>query len=465
MPSSVHQALASTGQPLEASSRSLLENRFGHDFGHVRVHSDTNAAESAADVHALAYTSGSHIVFGPGQYAPGTERGRDLLTHELVHVIQQSGGSASRPETIMATGDSAEREADQIAGRVSKKQGASTVAKQVSPKLMRKLRVDRPSAPIPNPTGQGRVQTNGETIQGYLRQLSPAGSASVNSSSGLVSLSTAFCPGVAGGLVQGARSGYGVGHVIGSFGGIFSKVPILGAIGEGIGAVVGAVGGIIGGLFGAIGGLFGAVSPARSSSTPTGSTCLCDFVDAGVTWTIEINDQGTPATLDNERVRVPSPNSPQVFGAPTTGGRLENADPYLLLGHELCGHAWLELHNKEEDDMAQKADMPTRDQDTGKVKPMGSAPAGDQYLRHSRAIIERENLIRAEHGLDPRGFRLRDPFCGESFSRPATEPGGAPQFQQGGGGTGFTYLEACQYLRDQLPESRTRRYRVEERIP
>ena len=89
-PSMVEDVLATPGQPLAESARTALEPRFGHDFGEVRVHDDSNAAESALAVNALAYTVGSHIVFGKGQYAPGTSQGDYLLAHELTHVVQQS---------------------------------------------------------------------------------------------------------------------------------------------------------------------------------------------------------------------------------------------------------------------------------------------------------------------------------------------------------------------------------------
>ena len=62
----------------------------GPDFSRVRVHTDSRAAESARAVNALAYTVGDHVVFGAGQYAPGTSAGRGLLAHELTHVTQQS---------------------------------------------------------------------------------------------------------------------------------------------------------------------------------------------------------------------------------------------------------------------------------------------------------------------------------------------------------------------------------------
>ena len=93
-PPIVDEVLASSGQPLDAAARSFMEPRFGHDFGHVRVHADERAAESARAVGALAYTVGSNIVFGSGQYAPATQTGRRLLAHELTHVEQQRGAKA-----------------------------------------------------------------------------------------------------------------------------------------------------------------------------------------------------------------------------------------------------------------------------------------------------------------------------------------------------------------------------------
>jgi hypothetical protein len=72
-----------------------MEPRFGHDFGHVRVHTDARAAESALAVNALAYTVGRNVVFGAGRYSPGSAGGRNLLGHELAHVVQQSGGGVS----------------------------------------------------------------------------------------------------------------------------------------------------------------------------------------------------------------------------------------------------------------------------------------------------------------------------------------------------------------------------------
>ncbi len=99
-PPIVEEVLRSPGQPLDASTRTFFESRFGHNFSQVRVHTDVRAAESARAVSALAYTVGRDVVLAEGRYAPGSASGRRLLAHELTHVIQQGnaqpteGGSA-----------------------------------------------------------------------------------------------------------------------------------------------------------------------------------------------------------------------------------------------------------------------------------------------------------------------------------------------------------------------------------
>ncbi|WP_114782556.1 eCIS core domain-containing protein [Botryobacter ruber] len=89
----VYQALNAGGQALDTETRSFMESRFGQDFSQVKIHTDELAAKSAASINALAYTSGNHVVFNQGQYAPGTDSGKKLLAHELTHVVQQNGSS------------------------------------------------------------------------------------------------------------------------------------------------------------------------------------------------------------------------------------------------------------------------------------------------------------------------------------------------------------------------------------
>ncbi len=91
IPPIVYDVISSAGQPLDNRTRSYMEARFGYDFSQVRVHTNKKAAESARAVNARAYTVGRDIVFGKGQYTPGSDEGKRLVAHELVHVGQQTG--------------------------------------------------------------------------------------------------------------------------------------------------------------------------------------------------------------------------------------------------------------------------------------------------------------------------------------------------------------------------------------
>jgi hypothetical protein len=122
VPPIVDQVLSSPGRLLDTVTRRFFEQRFGHSFDNVRVHTDAQAASSADAIAARAYTAGTSIVFGEGQYAPQTTTGRRLLAHELTHVVQQDrsipvlqGGLG-----IASDDDPAEREAKSSAWNVNK---------------------------------------------------------------------------------------------------------------------------------------------------------------------------------------------------------------------------------------------------------------------------------------------------------------------------------------------------------
>jgi hypothetical protein len=92
-PPIVHEVLRSPGQPLDAATRGFFEPRIGQNLNHVRVHADTRAADSAGTIGAMAYAVGSNVVFGRDRFSPHSTTGRNLLAHELAHVIQQGSGS------------------------------------------------------------------------------------------------------------------------------------------------------------------------------------------------------------------------------------------------------------------------------------------------------------------------------------------------------------------------------------
>jgi hypothetical protein len=88
--------LSGGGQQLPDEARKFYEPRFGYDFSNVKVHTDDVAAKSAQSINALAYTSGSNIVFNNGQFAPNTNNGKKLLGHELTHVVQQGNNISKK---------------------------------------------------------------------------------------------------------------------------------------------------------------------------------------------------------------------------------------------------------------------------------------------------------------------------------------------------------------------------------
>ncbi|WP_435845576.1 eCIS core domain-containing protein [Streptomyces erythrochromogenes] len=115
--SAVHDVLRAPGRPMDAATRSDMEARLGADFSDVRIHDNSAAKASAAEVGARAYTSGSHVVIGAG----GSDK--HTLAHELTHVIQQRQGPVAGTDNgsglkVSDPSDRFEREAEANASRV-----------------------------------------------------------------------------------------------------------------------------------------------------------------------------------------------------------------------------------------------------------------------------------------------------------------------------------------------------------
>lgn len=129
------------GMPLDRSVRESFESSFGQDFGGVRIHADAAAARAAASVDAHAFTLGSSIWFGRGQYRPETPTGRFLLAHELAHTIQQRGQTPSLQAQLVIGGttDAAEVSADRAASAVATGSAVPTLG--ASSPVVRRLSV------------------------------------------------------------------------------------------------------------------------------------------------------------------------------------------------------------------------------------------------------------------------------------------------------------------------------------
>jgi Domain of unknown function (DUF4157) len=128
------------GQALDRDVQAGMGRALNADFSGVRVHANAQADGLSRSLEARAFTVGHDIYFRQAEYAPGSSKGRELLAHELTHVVQQNpslvqaksdderppaggarGPSAPGPQTKLSVsqpGDAYEQEADRVATAV-----------------------------------------------------------------------------------------------------------------------------------------------------------------------------------------------------------------------------------------------------------------------------------------------------------------------------------------------------------
>ena len=114
----VEHAIARTrgsGTPIDREVRDRTAPVLGDSLDDVHVHTGDTADALTRSVSARAFTTGTDIYFGRGEYRPGTRHGDELIAHELTHVVQQRGASTSGPLTVTEPGDALEAEADAAA--------------------------------------------------------------------------------------------------------------------------------------------------------------------------------------------------------------------------------------------------------------------------------------------------------------------------------------------------------------
>ncbi|MEV8551966.1 DUF4157 domain-containing protein [Streptomyces glaucescens] len=84
--------VSGAGQPLDPGVRRELEERLGHDLGRVRLHTGRDAGRLTELLGADAVAVGQDVLFREGMFMPGTDEGRRLLAHELLHTVQNPHG-------------------------------------------------------------------------------------------------------------------------------------------------------------------------------------------------------------------------------------------------------------------------------------------------------------------------------------------------------------------------------------
>lgn len=211
VPFIVYDVLHQAGAPLDASTRAVMGRRFEHDFSGVRVHTDAEAAASARSVHALAYTVGQHVVFGPGRFDPLSQAGRALLAHELQHTIQQGDRPFGGYElSIGAPTDAAEIEADRAAeyepvnavgasGPSRPSDGRTVGAGTVPPNIARFAE----SRKLVEPSGETVDVTRNVTPGHCASESSTKKSATVGAAGGRAFIELMICRGASGAAARG----------------------------------------------------------------------------------------------------------------------------------------------------------------------------------------------------------------------------------------------------------------------
>jgi hypothetical protein len=86
------------GSAMDSGDQSFFESRFGQDFSDVKVHTGGDSDAINQSLGARAFTNGSDVFMRNGEYSPGNSSSRELLAHELTHVVQQTGSRPLQPK-------------------------------------------------------------------------------------------------------------------------------------------------------------------------------------------------------------------------------------------------------------------------------------------------------------------------------------------------------------------------------
>jgi hypothetical protein len=121
-PKRLDPSLLEGGTPMPSNVQSRMEKAFGQSFAGVEIHTGADGNEAAAGFNSKAFTFGSQVFFGAGQFQPGSEEGDHLIAHELAHVTDQRGrgspGVAKKDLNVTRPGSPDEVSADKRADAV-----------------------------------------------------------------------------------------------------------------------------------------------------------------------------------------------------------------------------------------------------------------------------------------------------------------------------------------------------------
>ncbi len=117
------------GAPLDSKLQMQMSDQLGFDLRSVRVHTSSAADALNQQINAKAFTTGQDVFFRSGAYNPQSTSGKELIAHELTHVVQQGSGEVQNQGgmTVNAPGDRFEQEADNVSKEVTQGSQPSVV--------------------------------------------------------------------------------------------------------------------------------------------------------------------------------------------------------------------------------------------------------------------------------------------------------------------------------------------------
>jgi len=96
------QSAKSGGNPMDTATRAPMESAFNTNFRDVKIHTDAQSHLLNENLQAKAFTTGQDIFFRQGAYNPTQSAGKELLAHELTHVVQQTGNIQRKTSNMTA---------------------------------------------------------------------------------------------------------------------------------------------------------------------------------------------------------------------------------------------------------------------------------------------------------------------------------------------------------------------------
>jgi hypothetical protein len=133
-----------SGQALDGGIAAKAGSAMDHDFSDVNVHTDSQSDQLNNQIGAKAFTTGNDIYFKEGAYDPNSGDGQRLISHELTHVVQQSGNTSpgEGKMSVNDPNDQYEGEADSVAESVMNMSEQDVAQRQEEEMLQPKLQAE-----------------------------------------------------------------------------------------------------------------------------------------------------------------------------------------------------------------------------------------------------------------------------------------------------------------------------------